>query len=223
MSETLKPNKRKLNETAGAQPGVLPALQRRSAETRDRILDAGERVFARSGYEGARLADVAAEAGCSVGSIYARFEDKDGLFKAIQARFCADARGSMDGVAELLAPLSTKEATLAIIRASVANFREHQGLFRASLERSFQDPDVWTPIRDLHDRVAQGFASLAGWRRSDYGHPDLETAMPFIVQMVHASLLHAAVQGAPRYALDDPAFVEELERTVLSYLQISDG
>ena len=61
---------------------------RRAPEvTRDRLLDAAARVFLESGYDGARVADIAREAGVTTGAIYAHFRDKaDLLVKALAAR-----------------------------------------------------------------------------------------------------------------------------------------
>jgi AcrR family transcriptional regulator len=47
------------------------------------VLRAAARVFARRGYEGATIADIAAEAGLSSGAIYAHFEGKTGLFSEV--------------------------------------------------------------------------------------------------------------------------------------------
>ena len=52
------------------------------AETRDALLRAAAVVFARDGYEGASIADIAAEAGISSGPIYTHFGGKAELFAA---------------------------------------------------------------------------------------------------------------------------------------------
>ena len=57
---------------------ALPVSQARSRATRERLLAAAETVFAQKGYDGAKISDIAEEAGCSVGAVYFRFKDKDG-------------------------------------------------------------------------------------------------------------------------------------------------
>jgi TetR/AcrR family transcriptional regulator, fatty acid metabolism regulator protein len=54
-------------------------------ERRRQILDAGVRVFARAGYAGCRIADVAEEAGVAYGLVYHYFASKDALLEAISA------------------------------------------------------------------------------------------------------------------------------------------
>lgn len=49
---------------------------------RDRLLDAASRVIVRDGYQGARLVDVAREAGLTTGAVYSNFRNKEELFIA---------------------------------------------------------------------------------------------------------------------------------------------
>src|SRR5581483_2697008 len=77
-----------------------PAHQARSRQMRDQLFAAAQDVFAARGYEGARIADIARAAGCSVGAIYQRFRDKESLFNAIVTAFIAEAQ---DGVTRVSA------------------------------------------------------------------------------------------------------------------------
>ncbi|MEU5330432.1 TetR/AcrR family transcriptional regulator [Streptomyces parvus] len=65
-------------------PGRRPAQQKRSRDTERKILAAARQALAEGGWEGLAVARVAAKAGVSVGSVYDRFTDKDGLVHAIQ-------------------------------------------------------------------------------------------------------------------------------------------
>lgn len=70
---------------------TLPA--RRSQETRQRILDAAYQVFVRSGFGGASVDEIIAEADVSKGALYHHFSGKAEIFQAILAdhvRQCAD-------------------------------------------------------------------------------------------------------------------------------------
>ena len=57
--------------------------QDRARVTRQRLMDAAREVFARDGFELARLEDIASVAGRTRGALYAHFEDKADLFFAI--------------------------------------------------------------------------------------------------------------------------------------------
>ena len=67
----------------------MPPAARRTREiasTRDDILAAAERAFARTGYEATTMQDLAREAGYTVPSLYAYFDGKQELYDAVWAR-----------------------------------------------------------------------------------------------------------------------------------------
>jgi AcrR family transcriptional regulator len=58
--------------------------ERRRAMTRRYLLDAAALVFARDGFQGATLDEVAKTAGFTKGAVYSNFKSKDDLFLALQ-------------------------------------------------------------------------------------------------------------------------------------------
>ena len=67
------------------KPPPPPGARRGSAEaTRERLIEAGRRAFARKGLAGTKLTqDILEPAGVSVGSFYHQFKDKTDLMLAI--------------------------------------------------------------------------------------------------------------------------------------------
>jgi TetR/AcrR family transcriptional regulator len=63
-----------------------PKRERNPEETRRRILDAAEFEFARKGYDGTRLRDVAVAVGVHHALLHHYFKDKEGLFRAVLER-----------------------------------------------------------------------------------------------------------------------------------------
>jgi AcrR family transcriptional regulator len=57
--------------------------QQRTAATRQALLDSARRIFARDGFEAARIEDVAADTGHTRGAFYAHFRAKEDLFFAL--------------------------------------------------------------------------------------------------------------------------------------------
>src|ERR1700689_858421 len=55
----------------------------RSEATRARLIRAAEKIFARDGFEAAKLEEIASEAGHTRGAFYANFESKEDLFFAL--------------------------------------------------------------------------------------------------------------------------------------------
>jgi AcrR family transcriptional regulator len=66
-------------------PGPLwtPHKQKRALQTREDLIRAARAIFARDGFEHARIEDIAAHAGKTRGAFYANFEDKEDVFFAI--------------------------------------------------------------------------------------------------------------------------------------------
>jgi AcrR family transcriptional regulator len=56
------------------------------ANTRERLLAAARRVFARSGFHGASVEEIASMAGFSTGALYSNFDGKEDLFLVLMER-----------------------------------------------------------------------------------------------------------------------------------------
>ena len=72
-----------MTSTPAATTTAKPRRTRRSARTRERILQAATEVFARRGFHGARVADIAEVAGIAYGLVYHHFRKKDEILAAI--------------------------------------------------------------------------------------------------------------------------------------------
>jgi len=60
-----------------------PIREEHRALTRTRVLEAAARVFARRGFHGASVQDIAREAGATTGAIYSNFAGKEDLYLAV--------------------------------------------------------------------------------------------------------------------------------------------
>ncbi|MFP5380534.1 MAG: TetR family transcriptional regulator, partial [Vicinamibacteria bacterium] len=60
--------------------------ERRRQQTRDVLIEAATEVFARRGFEGAALEEIAETAGFTRGAIYKNFAGKEDLFFAVTDR-----------------------------------------------------------------------------------------------------------------------------------------
>jgi AcrR family transcriptional regulator len=141
---------------------VLPAKQARSRATRDRLLAAGRQLLDRDAFEATSIADIAGNAGCSVGAFYHRFADKEAFFivllETVLADVVADAeRSTMD---ESFSEGSI-EATLAnCVAYWVQLFRHHQGLIRTVMKKTLHAEDTWTPVRQMGQAALEPFIAL---------------------------------------------------------------
>ena len=120
-----------------------PSRQERRAETRERLLEAAARVFAREGYAGASVEEVAGEAGFSTGALYSNFSGKEELFLALLARNVERVSGR---VAEAVAERPTVEERAHGAAAEWMRFVEREPdqilLFMEFWAYAVRDPEV---------------------------------------------------------------------------------
>src|ERR1022692_3354260 len=65
------------------RPGHSSRRQGRSEITRAKLIQSAKKVFARDGFEAAKLEEIAADAGYTRGAFYANFDSKEDLFLAL--------------------------------------------------------------------------------------------------------------------------------------------
>jgi len=88
------------------------------AHTRERLLHAARLVFARRGYQGASVDEIAAEAGYSKGAVYSNFESKEDLLLELDRLYMRQQVEKIDTLLTQLAATeaSPKEVEQAIVR-----------------------------------------------------------------------------------------------------------
>jgi AcrR family transcriptional regulator len=92
-----------------------PRESRARAEKRDRILDAAIAVFARTGYHGARISDIAQEAGIAYGLVYHYFRNKQDVLESIFAERWNGFLEAVEGIAGGSGPSADKLASIAAL------------------------------------------------------------------------------------------------------------
>jgi AcrR family transcriptional regulator len=188
----------------------LPATQERSRATREKLLDAAEAVFAAKGYNGAKISDIAEEAGCSVGAVYFRFKDKDALFFAIAEEFIEDSRAGLEGVFDV--NTSREQIVRNFVVGSAANFRKHRGLFRAIVERGFDHPLAMKAIFGFRDRFA------AALERSLHIESGSTINIRAMTQMIYGFLIVGILNKEAPTQINDARAVSALADACVAYL-----
>jgi AcrR family transcriptional regulator len=124
------------------------------ALTRRRLLDAGEAVFARGGFHGASVEEIAREAGATTGALYSNFASKEDLFIALfEEKIAGDVRDYSEIVAE---GSTVEEQARGAADRWMAILRERPHYFPLLIE-------FWSyAIREprLRERLAGRFAAL---------------------------------------------------------------
>ena len=109
----------------------LTKQQARTEATRKRLLAAAERIFARDGFEAARLEDIAATAGYTRGAFYANFDDKEDIFFAILEEYVTER---IEEVNKLLLQNNDPNDRLNALRANYSQIAGDRRVALLSLE-----------------------------------------------------------------------------------------
>lgn len=197
-----------------AERHALPAHQSRSRETRARILQAAESEFAKKGYDGARLADIAEEAGCSVGTVYFRFKDKSALFLAIAESFAEDARESSKRILQTSKPLEPSDLIRQFVAGTARNFRSHKGLFRAIVERGLDHPEAMRTMFALRDEFATSLQTVL----KSAGKQSSGLRVRVMTQMVYGFLLTGVLNPNAPTDIADARALRELADACVAYI-----
>jgi TetR/AcrR family fatty acid metabolism transcriptional regulator len=125
------------------------------AEERSRqILDAAVRVFARKGFQAARVGDIAAEAGVAYGLVYHYFDSKDAVLDAVFREAWGRLLAAVE-VAEDTGKDASEQLTL-VIKIVLRAWRDDPDLVRLLVREVTRG----THLQDELDEISAAFAAL---------------------------------------------------------------
>jgi len=183
-----------------AAPSLPPA-------TRDAIMDAAARIFAREGYRAATIQAIASEAGFTPPTVYSHFGSKLGLFEALVEALLADLFAVLER--QLPDGLTLAQSLELRVRELLELAARRRAMFTLLVLRPYDLPDLegheddevrldayWGVLFDAHadelgDRtpheaglVMEGvlYAFTKSWMRSD--EPSLAPQTRRIVELV---------------------------------------
>jgi AcrR family transcriptional regulator len=210
------------------ESGIRPPQQRRSRESLERVLKAGERVLEQKGYEGFTIAEVSRRAKVSVGSVYGRFENKDALIRAIHVRMMERLTGPEEEVAAAPdeAGLDLATAVARGVHALADSMDRERRLLRVFMVRGAVDPSIARPGSQSSQATGRAFKTAVLARREEIGHPDPELAADIAFRMVYDVLARQVMHG-PTFESDRMVewddLVDELIAAVIAYLRHGGG
>jgi len=208
--------------------GEKTAKQSRSKHTRDKLVTALERLLRQKRFADITAIDIAREAGVSAGSIYRRFENKDGLLQVLYELY----RHRLDAAAAQArrAPVNVGGLSLRSALRQIAWQAWTQLVSDAPLLR-----EVYLQARLRSDQLGEGWDrfqtdSLDGIRAllDAYGdeitQPDLDVAGAMIAHHFNTALIDRALfrDAAPDWglSLDNRAFANQIADFAYGYLTV---
>lgn len=195
------------------------ARQRRSVETERKFTSAAEQLFAQRGYARTHVAEIIKLSGCSTGSFYHRFVDKEGLFRVMADNFLVDAQARIEGLAfdrEIHGNLRTMVTYLAheIFQAINANL----GLYRAAHELSHDAPEVWQHLSDLTRSIGHRLVSVSAQYANEIKVSKPDQALLHAMQLIVMVVLQTRLGAGPLFPKGDAALITVLTHAALGVL-----
>ena len=144
----------------------MKALTARGERTRQRLLEAAERVFTELGYHDASIVKITEAAGCGQGTFYLYFASKKEIFDELVLDLNTRVRHAMSEAAEKGTTRAERE-----LLGFAGFFRftaEHPALYRIIRQAEFVSPETLHALRAA-DAPLRGGARAGDGRRRDRG------------------------------------------------------
>lgn len=187
--------------------------ERRRAMTRDHLLDAAAIIFARDGFYGASLDDIAATAGFTKGAVYSNFKSKEDLLLALMDKHISQQFDDIVGALDT--EVRTAEEQLPRIAKTVINHMWDDDWTMLWLEfvlYAARNPEAKGKIRNLTRKAREQVIDLI---EKEYSHTGKE---PKYSPEQVAIITTAMFDGIGMYHLIEPGLTDD--ETIRTLLQI---
>ena len=194
--------------------------QSRSAASLERVVQSAEKILAEHTYEDLTITRIVAESGVSVGAIYARFSNKEGIFNALVARFMNDTLQEFQDLdRDAWASSSLDEAIDQLVEVNARLYRRHRGILRAIFIRTrlVQDSELVAATETYNESVAANLLELMQLHAHHIEHPDSSEAINVAIETITAMLReHFVLRNDPPSTADA---IGRISKLVKVYLQ----
>jgi AcrR family transcriptional regulator len=184
--------------------GTRLTRDERKEQTRERLLQAAERIFAERGYHAASVDEVAEQAGFSTGALYSNFEGKEDLFLTLFDRHIT--RQSAE-IAALIGDLPSVDERARIGAEHWVEFLDREPktvmLFIEFWSFAVRNPDVRSRFAERYGRIHEVMTGLIARGARDLG---VELSIP---PEQLAVVVDALADGIALQKLVDPGSVPD--------------
>lgn len=195
--------------------------QKRSIEKKERIVEAAFRVFSRKGYFETYTDDIAAEAGLSVGSVYAYFHDKKDVLLACLERnkqtFISDMCREIAGASK------TGDISLSIKNILFIQIKLHTSYTRLLHDEinslQYRDEDIRRYFADTEDAIMEAMSGAIELQGYTFAHAPEQLFM--VSHMVDSIQDELAFGHNP--AIHHDILIDECTRLVAAMLVKKEG
>ncbi len=192
-----------------SKSGSTPIKQRRSQKTYDALVETGLRMARERDLDDIPVAELAKEAGYSVGAFYARFATKDDFHRALMERYTADRIRDFDA---LFTATADEDLISLYFERQVTRLFANRRFWRACLHRSFNEPEFWEPFRRIVVHVGDHFVERASRRIGRPLTADEDRSIRFAIQVANGTINNTMINRPGPVGIDDSDFQSRLVR-----------
>ena len=184
-----------MNESDAAPRRQRLTRAEAKARTREQLLDAAARTFARKGYAGASVEEIAESAGYTIGALYSNFAGKEQLFLELMA-----ARGErrVNAVAEVLGTEDPVDALAGLLERAAGPDPDLMALRAEFWLYAVRNPEAMDALTAQLRRQVDALIGIISAATERWGTP------PDVPAAEVATLVLAMFQGLVRQRRIDP-------------------
>ena len=185
-------------------------LTRKEAQqrTRERLIEAAAKVFARRGYHRATVEEIASEAGFTIGALYSNFSGKEDLFLAIADRQVGERVAEVEAIGAAAEGDEPGVEAAEKLRAFLERDPDWPLLFYEFWSLSVRNPELQDELAKRRDAIRDALAETLQRVATQHGF-ELRFPAPVLATAIAASLNGLAFErAADPKALPDEVFAE---------------
>jgi AcrR family transcriptional regulator len=205
--------------------GMVEPRQARSRESLARVLDAAVDLLVERGDDSLTIAEVSARSRVSVGSIYARFDGKNAIVRAVQQREMdrIDAQTARAFDDAVRAERGLEANVRSLVAARVTLLAEEAPILSALMRSAHHDPSIVARGRESALLAQRCFVAALTRAVAQLGSPPSAARVEWCDELVHSLAsrhlgLGIGVHFEPDRSFSVPELIDELTSTVLALL-----
>jgi AcrR family transcriptional regulator len=196
----------------------LPTPQQsRSLKTRQSFVDAGWEILRNQSWESVSITAIAKKAGRSVGVFYQRFGSKDDFLTVLLNRWLETGYASLNSWPPAQ---SASELIDWYLRDAFDRIRANRYLWRAALQRSWDNPAFWEPFRAMAGRRREVLFERLGDLRGRPLTADETHRLGQAIQVFNSVLNNALLNDPGPLRVDQPEFLPTLEALFMTVAKL---
>jgi AcrR family transcriptional regulator len=197
-----------------------PPQQDRSRKVENALLRAGLRGIGTRGIAALSMADVAAEAGASIGSLYFRFGDKSQFVGAVLAIALEEFHDRGFALCETAEREKWPERRVleGWVSNIIASARERRTLIRELISHMATQPEAWKPIHERRRELEDRLLTVLSARSGNGSKPAQKLRLRIGLQVVAATVVHMVIVDPGPLRIDDPSLKNVLCDLLFSFI-----